>query len=270
MALEELSELETFIDNESKDFLMELDCCGAEFYRNQQKFKFLPGHARLILKLPNQIEQMQQQTGVHNNKKKASKPSIFVEPTSSAPQKKTKTTSSSLINASPFIIQPPSSVHESNRSIASTSSTSPSELLSNSTMSENDAIHELNSNASRNDNNNQEIVDTEDQYLNELLAKLWRIGKDKNLQFMLRINAKSVHYCSYADNNVFKCDVKCPLCSKKFFVTYDKHWQTSNIVKHFTNCGAKNQPLDADLETNQEHMTKTIGMIITSLASPTT
>lgn len=65
---ETLANMEEYITHTGKEVISRLNCCNAEKYQSQDRFRFLPGHRSLILSMPNQIRNMD------SVKKKKSKP----------------------------------------------------------------------------------------------------------------------------------------------------------------------------------------------------
>lgn len=53
--------IENFLDTK-KDIINTLNCCFDEYYRQLEKFKFLPGHRSLILALPAEIKRFREHT----------------------------------------------------------------------------------------------------------------------------------------------------------------------------------------------------------------
>lgn len=56
-----ISTIEDFINENEKKTMQELVCCHAEFYKNQNEFKLLPGHRALILELPKYLDSINEQ-----------------------------------------------------------------------------------------------------------------------------------------------------------------------------------------------------------------
>lgn len=60
----QISGIEEFINQSDRLVLRNLDCCNAETYKNQARFRFLPGHTSILLGIPTQLKKM------HESKKK--------------------------------------------------------------------------------------------------------------------------------------------------------------------------------------------------------
>lgn len=60
----QISGIEEFINQSDRLVLHNLDCCNAETYKNQERFRFLPGHSSILLGIPTQLKKM------HESKKK--------------------------------------------------------------------------------------------------------------------------------------------------------------------------------------------------------
>lgn len=65
-----IADLENYISDVREEVIAGLDCCYAQTYKNQSRFRFLPGHKTCILSMPNQIKSMDA------TKKKKSKPML--------------------------------------------------------------------------------------------------------------------------------------------------------------------------------------------------
>lgn len=53
-----IQKLEVFL-NENKGYINELKCCQSDYYKQLKVFEFLPGHKSLLLELPKQIKELQ-------------------------------------------------------------------------------------------------------------------------------------------------------------------------------------------------------------------
>lgn len=53
--LDDIEQLEVYIDTNLRSIIEELKCCNASSYKSQQRFKFLPGHRKFILSLKDRI-----------------------------------------------------------------------------------------------------------------------------------------------------------------------------------------------------------------------
>lgn len=62
---QKILEIEQYISDCGQTILNELNCCHSQKYRNQQQFKFLPGHRAILLSLPGKIPKI-----VENDDKK--------------------------------------------------------------------------------------------------------------------------------------------------------------------------------------------------------
>lgn len=58
ITLESVEQIENHVNVYARDLIQKLDCCHHEFYKDQDVFKFLPGHRDLILTLPKFVVQM--------------------------------------------------------------------------------------------------------------------------------------------------------------------------------------------------------------------
>lgn len=53
----QISEIEKYMTNFGRSVIDQLNCCHSEKYKNQTKFKFLPGHRSTLLNLSKQVQQ---------------------------------------------------------------------------------------------------------------------------------------------------------------------------------------------------------------------
>lgn len=60
ITLQDIFEMQQFINDHFRETTKNFTCCHADFYKNQNKFKFLPGHKALIVALPKLIENQEQ------------------------------------------------------------------------------------------------------------------------------------------------------------------------------------------------------------------
>lgn len=63
--------IQSFISEYRHEKVKQLDCCYSNFYQQQEKFNFLPGHEAIILALPKYIDEYLRDTRpvVHNNRR---------------------------------------------------------------------------------------------------------------------------------------------------------------------------------------------------------
>lgn len=69
-----LNEIESFV-TANRSIINNIDCCGKDQYKNNENFRFLPGHKAIVLNLPKYVTEFEQK----NPNKKKSK-SIEVAP----------------------------------------------------------------------------------------------------------------------------------------------------------------------------------------------
>lgn len=52
-----IEKIESHINAEEMEAIQSIDCCYADYYKNLHTFKFLPGHAAVILSIPKYVEE---------------------------------------------------------------------------------------------------------------------------------------------------------------------------------------------------------------------
>lgn len=60
-----------------------------------------------------------------------------------------------------------------------------------------------------------------------------KIGLIMGNNMISKVNIYNFRRGSDKDNFLCRCGFICPLCAKKFTVTHNKYWATSNVTKHF-------------------------------------
>lgn len=271
MNANEIAEIEQFVNGDTKDFLQVLQCCNADYYKNQQIFKFLPGHVRFLIKIPSVIEQMQSNLNSENRK--------VSQRNRKQPKRLQSTTLAALLPTQSNGVCGRLESNDNSNNSSDNNNEQP-----NSTTTRNTESHENNEDTSYSDsstNNNHPFdsisVDTMNELYDNLCNKFSIIAKDEKLGFLSRINHGSItplHY-DFTENQgiTIKCHVKCPLCSKNYTVLYIKFWQVGNIVKHFKKCAVNNNynpiiDFEDDMESHQSSISGKVARAIGTLSSP--
>lgn len=73
-----LDEVEQFVDK-NRHILSELGCCNADTYKNLAKFRFLPGHRLLILRLPGYINDIFERNWTASNNEWTQQQAIMID-----------------------------------------------------------------------------------------------------------------------------------------------------------------------------------------------
>lgn len=65
----EIQAIEEYV-KQNCDILKDFQCCANEIYKNQETFRFLPGHRAIIMSIPSQIDSMKQEKAKRSEAKK--------------------------------------------------------------------------------------------------------------------------------------------------------------------------------------------------------
>lgn len=83
--------------------------------------------------------------------------------------------------------------------------------------------------------NNENLVvraDDDDKLKKQLVDKLEKYSKNRGFEFGFTLeNIKNFHFKE--EKNKYKCEILCSKCSKLTPCHYKKHWEVSNLIKHF-------------------------------------
>lgn len=221
--------LEEYTHENYRDLIDSLNCCNADQYKHQNRFRFLPGHRSFVLRLPNEIAKMKTVLSAKrpNNSRNRNKNNEMHKPSTQNPVASNETGE---------MLVSENGLHE---------------------MDTHDGyVHETNENRATNDieSDRNEVMA---QLQLALLNKLKNTGLKKNCQWANKIEMNSLRETEFtfdAKNNVLcgSSRVVCSSCFLPILVLYDRYWRTSNMLKHLDTHEKSTSTIDEnDNETEQ-------------------